>query len=76
MSEFTFEIKGVTLNMSEMNEIHMQYEIYATAEYLMDNYEMSEEKALKVASDVRRLMNKYGLDEEVAIDETLRRYQY
>ena len=76
MPEFTFEIKGITLNMSEMNEIHLTYEIYATAEYLIDNYQMSEEKALKVASDVRRLMNKYGFDEEVAIDEALQRYQY
>ena len=71
MPEFTFEIKGVTLNMSEMNEIHMQYEIYATAEYLMENYTLTEETALKMAVGVRKLMNKYGLDEETAIDEIL-----
>lgn len=71
MPDFTFEIKGVTLNMIEMNEIHMQYEIYATAEYLMENYALAEETALKMAVGVRRLMNKYGLDEETAIDEIL-----
>lgn len=71
MPEFTFKIKGITLNMSEMNEIHIQYEIFATAEYLMDNYALDEKTALKKASDVRRLMNKYCLDEETAIDEVL-----
>lgn len=71
MPEFTFEIKGVTLNMSEMNEIHMQHEIFATAEYLIENYGLNEETALKMAVGVRKLMNKYGLDEETAIDEIL-----
>ena len=71
MPDFTFEIKGITLNMSEMNEIHMQYEIYATAEYLIENYNLAEETALKMAVGVRRLMNKYGLDEETAVDEIL-----
>lgn len=71
MPEFTFEIKGITLNMSEMNEIHMQYEIFATAEYLIENYNLAEETALKMAVGVRKLMNKYGLDEETAVDEIL-----
>ena len=71
MPEFTFEIKGVTLNMSEMNEIHVTYEIYATAEYLMEAFGLDKETALKKASDVRRLMNKYGLDEETAVYEVL-----
>ena len=71
MPEFTFEIKGITLNMSEMNEIHMQYELFATAEYLIENYNLAEETALKMAVGVRKLMNKYGLDEETAVDEIL-----
>lgn len=76
MPEFTFEIKGITLDMCDMQRVHEQYEIYCTAEYLMDNYHFEEEKALKVASDVRRLMNKYGYEEDGAIHETLQRYQY
>ena len=71
MPEFTFEIKGITLNMSEMNEIYVVYEIYATAEYLMESFGLDKETALKKASDVRRIMNKYGLDEETAISEVM-----
>ncbi len=71
MPKFTFDIKGVTLNMDDMNAIHMQYEIFATAEYLMENYNLAEETALKMAVGVRKLMNKYGLDEETAVDEIL-----
>ena len=71
MPEFTFEIKGVTLTMSEMNEIHIQYELFSTAEYLMENYNLSQETALKMAVGVRKLMDKYGLDEETAVDEVL-----
>ena len=71
MPEFTFEIKGIILNMSEMNEIHTQYEIFATAEYLIENYNLAKETALKMAVGVRRLMDKYGLDEETAVDEIL-----
>lgn len=71
MPEFTFEIKGVTLNMSEMNEIHMHYQIFSTAEYLMENYGLDEKTALRKAADVRRLMDKYCLDEETAVDEVL-----
>ena len=71
MPEFTFEIKGITLNMCEMNEIHTQYQIYTTAEYLMENYGLDEKTALSKAADVRRFMDKYGLDEETAVDEIL-----
>ena len=71
MPEFTFEIKGVTLDMCEMHTIHKQYEIFSTAEYLIENYGLSEETALKMAVDIRKRMDKYGLDEETAIDEIL-----
>lgn len=67
MENFTFEIKGVTLDMCDMQRVHEQYEIYCTAEYLVENYNKKEEYALKYASDVRRLMHKYGLTEEEAI---------
>ena len=65
--DFTFEIKGITLDMCDMDKIHHQYEIYCTAEYLMENYALNEEQALKHASDVRRIMNKYGYCEDDAI---------
>lgn len=76
MPDFTFEIKGITLDMCDMQQVHENYEIYCTAEYLMENYNFDKEKALKVASDVRRLMDKYGYKEDGAIHEALQRYQY
>ena len=67
-----YKIKGITLDESELCEIHSYYEIACTAEYLLDNYDMDEESAIETATEVRRLlMNKYGYDEEDAISEVL-----
>ena len=66
-----YKIKGITLDESELCEIHSYYEIDCTAEYLLDNYDMDEENAIETATEVRRLMNKYGYDEEDAISEVL-----
>ena len=71
MPEFTFEIKGITLDMCDMQRVHENYEIYCTAEYLMENYAITKENALKVASTVRKFMDKYGYTEEEAINEIL-----
>jgi hypothetical protein len=67
MPEFTFEIKGVTLDMCDMNRVHEQYQIYCTAEYLIENYHLEEKEALTLAADVRRLMSKYDCTESEAI---------
>ena len=69
--DFTFEIKGVTLDMCDMNRVKEQYEIYCTAEYLIENYQIEEQEAIRLASDVRRFMDKYGFDEVDAIYEVL-----
>lgn len=66
-----YKIKGITLDESELCEIHSYYEIACAAEYLLDNYDMDEENAIETATEVRRLMNKYGYDEEDAISEVL-----
>jgi hypothetical protein len=69
-----YEIKGVTLDVNDLINIHQYYEAACTAEYLMDNYDITDEKdALALGYEVRRLMNKYGYDEEEAIDEVLRK---
>lgn len=69
---FEYEIKGITLSMSDMCQIDAYYEAACTAEYLMDNYNITDEdEAMQLGYDVRRLMNKYGYDEEEAIDEVL-----
>lgn len=67
--KFECTIKGITLDMSEMSQVNFYYEAACTAEYLLDNYEVSEEKALDYGYEVRRLMNKYGYSEEEAIEE-------
>lgn len=72
MPEFKFEIKGVTLDMCDMSRVHDQYQIYCTAEYLMEKYNFDEERALYLASEVRRLMFKYDWDEDCAIEEVFR----
>lgn len=69
--EFTYEIKGITLTMSDMVQIHEYYQAACTAEYLMDNYGFDHKKALDAGYDIRRKMNKYGYDEEDAIREYL-----
>lgn len=59
-----YTIKGVTLNECEMYEIKNYYEALCTAEYIFENYNVTEEQAIKLGYEVRRLMEKYGGDEE------------
>ena len=65
-------IKGVTLNEYEMYDIKKYYEAACTAEYIMENYDITDEdEALKLGYEVRRLMDKYGSDEEEAIKQVM-----
>lgn len=67
-----YKIKGITLDVSDLVLINEYYEAACTAEYLMDNYDIAtEDEAMELGYDVRRLMNKYGYDEQEAIDEVL-----
>lgn len=69
MPEFTFAIKGITLNMDDMNRIKDQYGIFSTAEFLMENYPIEEQTALRLASDIREIMDETGCDEIDAVRE-------
>ena len=72
--KFQYEIKGITLDVYDLINIHNYYEAACTAEYLMDNYEITDEyKALRFGYEIRRFMDKYGLDEETAIYEVMRK---
>lgn len=67
-----YEIKGITLDVHDLMELHQYYEAACTAEYLIENYGIAtEDKALKLGYEVRRLMDKYGYLEEDAIAEVL-----
>ena len=74
MPEFTFEIKGVTLNMVDMNKVKQQYDIYCTAEYLIENYHFEEKQALSIATYVRDLMFDYDWDEIYAIKQAFKEF--
>lgn len=70
--KFEYKIKGITLNVYELMDIHEYYQAARTAEYLMDNYNITDEnKALELGYEVRRIMDKYDYDEEEAINEVL-----
>ena len=67
-----YTIKGITLNEYEMYDIMKFYEAHCSAEYILDNYNVTEEQAIELGYEVRRLMDKYGGDEEDAIYEAMR----
>ena len=72
--EIKYKIKGITLDVHDLMELHHYYEAACTAEYLMENYDISDEStAMHLGYDVRRLMDKYGYDEAEAINEVLRK---
>lgn len=67
-----YTIKGITLNEYEMYDIKKFYEAHCSAEYIFENYKVTEEEAIELGYEVRRLMDKYGGDEEDAIYEAMR----
>ena len=72
--KFQYKVKGVILDVYDLININEYYEAACTAEYLMDNYGITnEDKAMRLGSDVRRYMNKNNVTEDVAIEEIMRR---
>ena len=70
--EIKYEIKGITLDVGDLVDIHRYYEAACTAEFVMENYEVSDEdQALQIGYDVRRLMDKYDYSELEAIDKIM-----
>ena len=70
--EIKYEIKGITLDVYDLINIHEYYEAACTAEFVMENYEVSDEvQALQIGYDVRRLMDKYDYSELEAIDKIM-----
>ena len=70
-----YEIKGITLNEYDMYDIKKYYEAHCTAEYIADNYDVTEEEAVKLGYEVRRLMDKYDSTEEDAIEQVMRKIE-
>ena len=66
-----YEIKGIKLTEWDMYDIKKFYEAHCTAEYILENYDVTEEKAIELGYEVRRLMDKYDYYEEDAIDKVM-----
>lgn len=75
MEEMKYEIKGITLNVFDIQKIHEYYEAYCTAEYLVDNYKIKESKALRLGYAIRALMQHKDICEEEAIMQTLKEHK-
>ena len=69
--EIKYEIKGITLDVYDLIKIHEYYEAACTAEYLMDNYDLTEEQAMELGTRVRRYMDKNNVTEDIAIEEIM-----
>lgn len=72
-----YEIKGVKLDVHDMVEISSYFAAACTAELLLDDHSgevTTEEQALELGYEVRRAMDKYGYDEDQAIDFVLYGY--
>jgi hypothetical protein len=69
-----YTVRGITLDVVDLMDIHEYYEAACTAEYIMDHYNVSDEStATHLGYEVRRLMDKYGCNEEDAVVEVLRK---
>ena len=69
--EIKYEIKGVTLDVYDLIKIHEYYEAACTAEYLMDNYGLTEEQAMELGARIRRYMDRNNVTEDIAIEEIM-----
>lgn len=67
-----FTIKGITLDAYDLMKINQYYRTACIAEYLIENYKFSEERAMKVGSLVRDYMDKYNIEEDTAIEKILK----
>ena len=62
-----YKIKGITLDAQDMCLINEYYEIACTAEYIYENYKVTEKQAYELGGEVRRQINKYEYSESDAI---------
>ena len=74
-SQVEYEIKGIKLDIEDMRNIDIYYQIVWTAEFLMENYKeiTTFDLAMAVGYEVRELIRRYEYDELYAIDYALSR---
>lgn len=69
-----FDIKGVTLNESEVVAVYEYYRHATVMEYLMDVYTFNEKKASDLAAEVIHLIDHREYTETEAISAVIHRY--
>lgn len=71
-------IKGITLDVNDLMAVTAYYKRACTAEYIFENYPQieNEAKAMDLAYEVRRLMDKYNYDEFEAVENILQKNHY
>lgn len=72
--EIKYEIKGVTLDVCDLVKIHKYYEVACTTEYILENYNVTEEEASKLAVEIREYMDDRDVTESEAICEVISKY--
>lgn len=60
---------GRKLCVTELVEINNIFNILCTAEYIKDNYNLTDKKAVGLAEIIRAIMDKYNISEEEAINK-------
>ena len=60
---------GRKLCVTELVEINNIFNTLCTAEYIKENYNLTDKKAVGLAEIIRALMDKYNISEEEAINK-------
>ena len=71
---FKATVNGTELSIADMGEITKYYQACCIAEYIEDNYVVTTVEAIDIGYEVKRLQDKYGWNEETAIDTVVRKY--
>lgn len=69
-----YQIKGVTLDVHDMIEVSNYFAAACTAELILEEHSdkvTTEDQALDIGYEVRRKMDKYGYDEQEAIERAM-----
>ena len=69
-----YEIMGLVLNQDQMREVKNYYQVALLQQYVVENYQISEEDALKVAElayeiEEEAMVNDYNVQEQESIWE-------
>lgn len=76
---FKCSVNGIELDVFTLGELNRFYEASCTAEYIKDSDKkglLTNEQAMEAGYETRRFMDKYGYEEDEAIDEAMDSLNY